>query len=67
MPMIRAPLKLVFKVNANIEQRARLLEIKVAENAETMEQLREERALLATDYKTLQQRYSEISEVCLHC
>ncbi|KAE9397790.1 hypothetical protein BT96DRAFT_883573 [Gymnopus androsaceus JB14] len=50
------------RVNANIEQRARLLEIKVAENAETMEQLREERALLATDYKNLQQRYSEISE-----
>ncbi|KAJ3782678.1 hypothetical protein GGU10DRAFT_389676 [Lentinula aff. detonsa] len=50
------------RVNANIEQRARLLEIKVAENAETMEQLREERALLAADHKELQQRYSEISE-----
>ncbi|KAJ3917416.1 hypothetical protein F5877DRAFT_44671 [Lentinula edodes] len=50
------------RVNANIDQRAKLLEIKVAENAETMDQLREERALLATDYKELQQRYSEISE-----
>lgn len=52
-----------FKVNANIEQRARLLEIKVVGNAQTMEQLREERALLAADHKDLQQRYTEISEV----
>ncbi|KAF5379308.1 hypothetical protein D9757_007667 [Collybiopsis confluens] len=50
------------RVNANIEQRARLLEIKVAENTEAMEQLREERALLVADHKELQQRYSEISE-----
>ncbi|KAJ4474994.1 hypothetical protein J3R30DRAFT_633332 [Lentinula aciculospora] len=50
------------RVNANIEQRARLLEIKVAENAETMEQLRDERTLLVADHKKLQQRYSEISE-----
>ncbi|KAJ3717958.1 hypothetical protein C8R42DRAFT_724167 [Lentinula raphanica] len=50
------------RVNANIEQRARLLELRVSENAETMDQLREERALLAADHKELQQRYSEISE-----
>ncbi|KIK56356.1 hypothetical protein GYMLUDRAFT_174310 [Collybiopsis luxurians FD-317 M1] len=50
------------RVNANVEQRARLLEIKITENAETMEQLREERALLTADHKELQQRYSEVSE-----
>lgn len=53
------------QVNANIEQRARLLEVKVAENLQTMEQLREERALLSADHKDLQQRYSEVSEVRL--
>ncbi|KAJ7117849.1 hypothetical protein C8R44DRAFT_832392 [Mycena epipterygia] len=50
------------RVNANAEQKARLLEERVSENAETVEQLREERSLLAMDYKDLQLRFSEISE-----
>lgn len=50
-------------VNANAEQKARLLEIRVAENADTIEQLRQERALLVSDHKGLQHRFSEISEV----
>ncbi|KAJ6619906.1 hypothetical protein B0H10DRAFT_2024000 [Mycena sp. CBHHK59/15] len=50
------------RVNANAEQKARLLEVRVSENAETVEQLREERSLLAMDYKDLQRRFSEISE-----
>ncbi|KAJ6514991.1 hypothetical protein C8R47DRAFT_1190230 [Mycena vitilis] len=50
------------RVNANAEQKARLLEDRVAENIETVEQLRQERSLLATDHKELQRRFSEISE-----
>ncbi|KAG5725048.1 hypothetical protein E4T56_gene12404 [Termitomyces sp. T112] len=48
--------------NANIEQKARVLEGRVIENAETIENLRQERSLLATDYKALQQRFAAISE-----
>ena len=50
--------------NVNIEQKIRLLETRVAENAETIDQLRNERALLATDHKELQQRFADASEVC---
>lgn len=49
--------------NANIEQKARLLEIRVVENVETIENLRQERSLLSTDHKALQRRFAEISEV----
>ncbi|KAG6908885.1 hypothetical protein DXG01_002863 [Tephrocybe rancida] len=48
--------------NVNIEQKARLLESRVAENAQTIDNLRHERSLLATDHKALQQRFSAISE-----
>ena len=50
-------------VNANVDQKARLLEIRVVENVETIEQLRQERALLMADHKDLQKRFSEVSEV----
>ncbi|KAI0954730.1 hypothetical protein AcW1_006527 [Taiwanofungus camphoratus] len=50
------------RTNANVEQKARLLEKKVSENAETMEQLRQERSLLAADHKELQNRYSKVSD-----
>ncbi|KAF9269220.1 hypothetical protein L218DRAFT_1072847 [Marasmius fiardii PR-910] len=50
------------RVNANAEQRARLLESKVKENSETMEQLREERALLVAEHKELQKKFTKISE-----
>jgi phage shock protein A len=49
--------------NVNVEQKARLLERKVAENAETIEQLRRERSLLVGDHKTLQKQYTAVSEV----
>ena len=49
--------------NTNIEQKARLLEVRVVENAETIENLREERSLLTTNHKELQRRFAEISEV----
>lgn len=52
-----------FLENANIEQKARLLETRVVENAETIEQLREERNILAVDHKELQRRFAEVSEV----
>lgn len=52
-------------VNATAEQKARLLDAKVAENAETIQQLREERSLLATEFKDLQKRYTDISEVII--
>ncbi|TFY56456.1 hypothetical protein EVJ58_g7633 [Rhodofomes roseus] len=44
------------------EQKARLFESKVSENAEMIEQLRHERSLLAAEHKELQRRYSKISE-----
>ena len=47
------------------EQKARLLETKVAENMDTISQLRQERSLLSKDHKDLQRRYSELSEVSL--
>ncbi|KAJ7105464.1 hypothetical protein C8R43DRAFT_1165567 [Mycena crocata] len=50
------------RVNVNAEQKARLLEERVSENADTVEQLRQERSLLAMDHKDLQRRFSEISE-----
>ena len=49
--------------NVNAKQKARLLESRVAENMQTIDQLRQERSLLAADHKELQRRFSEISEV----
>lgn len=49
--------------NTNAEQKARLLEMKVSGNAELIEQLRQERSLLAADHKVLQDRFSKVSEV----
>ncbi|KIY70545.1 hypothetical protein CYLTODRAFT_391816 [Cylindrobasidium torrendii FP15055 ss-10] len=48
--------------NANADQRARMLEKRVAESAQTIEQLRQERSLLANDHKNLAKQYSEASE-----
>ncbi|KAI0366979.1 hypothetical protein BV20DRAFT_951123 [Pilatotrama ljubarskyi] len=48
--------------NATADQKARLLEAKVAENLENIEQLRQERSLLAADHKDLQRRYAKASE-----
>ncbi|KAI0664228.1 hypothetical protein C8Q70DRAFT_225129 [Cubamyces menziesii] len=48
--------------NATVDQKARLLEAKVAENLENMEQLRQERSMLAADHKDLQRRYAKASE-----
>jgi hypothetical protein len=59
--MFTAHLQLTENVNA--EQKARLLEGRVVENMETIDQLRQERALLAADHKELEHRFSEISEV----
>ncbi|KAG1860628.1 hypothetical protein DFJ58DRAFT_715534 [Suillus subalutaceus] len=50
------------RTNATIEQQARHLECKVKENAETIDQLREERSLLAKDHKELQRQFTEVSE-----
>jgi predicted nucleic acid-binding Zn-ribbon protein len=50
-------------VNATAEQKARSLEVRVIENADTIEKLRQERSLLVSDHKKLQKRFSEISEV----
>jgi len=52
--------------NTSAEHKARRLEGKVAENAETIQQLREERALLASDHKDLQLRFTQLSEVRHH-
>ncbi|KAM6497248.1 hypothetical protein JOM56_007721 [Amanita muscaria] len=50
------------RVNATAEQKARILGSRVTENLETIEQLRNERSLLAVDYKQLQRRYTELTE-----
>lgn len=49
--------------NSTAEQKARLLETKVAENQDTIAHLRQERSLINKDHKDLQRRYSELSEV----
>lgn len=48
---------------ADAEQKARLLGSKATENQETIQQLRQERSMLASDHKALQRRYAEASEV----
>ncbi|KAI0692519.1 hypothetical protein BC835DRAFT_1508673 [Cytidiella melzeri] len=50
------------RANSNAEQKARLLEAKVVENVETIEQLRRERSLLVSDHKTLQKQFSDVSK-----
>ena len=50
--------------NSNVDQKARLLESKVVENADTIEQLRRERSLLVANHKQLQKKYTEVSQVC---
>ncbi|KIK90884.1 hypothetical protein PAXRUDRAFT_831297 [Paxillus rubicundulus Ve08.2h10] len=50
------------RVNTNADQKARLLETRVLENTSTIEQLRQERSLLAQDHKDLQRRFAEVSE-----
>ena len=60
-PILR---KLLLTANATAEQKARLLEVKAEENAETIEHLRHERSLLAAEHKKLQQRFKKALEVC---
>ncbi|KAL6300868.1 hypothetical protein BKA93DRAFT_500905 [Sparassis latifolia] len=50
------------RTTVNAEQQARRLELRVVENADTIEQLRQERSLLSTNYKDLQRRYGQVSE-----
>lgn len=51
--------------NSNVDQKARLLESRVTENADTIEQLRRERSLLVANHKQLQKKYTEVSSVRL--
>jgi type II secretory pathway predicted ATPase ExeA len=53
-------------VNASLDRKARSLEAKVADNSQTIEQLRQERSLLMKDHKELQRRFTDISEVSRH-
>ncbi|KAJ3553173.1 hypothetical protein NM688_g3757 [Phlebia brevispora] len=48
--------------NSTVDQKARLLEAKVAENSETIEQLRKERSLLVADHKSLQRQFTQVTE-----
>ncbi|OBZ70721.1 ATPase GET3 [Grifola frondosa] len=48
--------------NTNAKRKVGLLEVKVAENTDTIEQLRQEHSLLAADHKDLLQCYSKVSE-----
>lgn len=49
------------RATETVDQRARLLEAKVAENHDVMENLRNEREFLAAGHATLQRRYAEAS------
>lgn len=51
--------------NANMEQKARLMETRLVESSDTIENLKQELSLLSTDHKVLQRRFTEISEVSL--
>ena len=46
-----------------VEQKARLFEARVSENADTIEQLRQERSILAAEHKDLQRRFQDVTEV----
>jgi chromosome segregation ATPase len=43
-----------------------LLEVKVAENMEAMNNLRQERSLLTANHRELQTKFAKVSDVCLH-
>jgi hypothetical protein len=49
--------------NATVDQKARLLETRVVENAETIEQLRQERSMIVAEHKELQRRFTDATEV----
>lgn len=49
------------RATETVDQRARLLEVKVSENHDVIESLRKERESLAADHATLQHRYVEAS------
>ncbi|KAF6761740.1 Pericentrin-AKAP-450 domain of centrosomal targeting protein-domain-containing protein [Ephemerocybe angulata] len=48
--------------NSTAEQKAKLLEVKVSENYDTISHLRQERTHISKEHKDLQKRYSELSE-----
>ena len=62
-PSSGRPLNSSFAVNSTAEQRTRLLEAKVIENTETIEQLRQERSVLVSDYKDLQKQFGDVVKV----
>ena len=59
----RSSVILLSIANATAEQKARLLEVKAEEYAETIEHLRHERSLLAAEHKKLEQRFKKALEV----
>ena len=50
--------------NAIAENKARHLQTKLNENLELIEQLRQERDVLADDHNDLQRQFARASEVC---
>jgi hypothetical protein len=48
---------------ATVEQKARNLQTKVADNADVMDRLRQERSMLLNDHKDLQLQYADVNEV----
>lgn len=47
---------------ATVEQKARSLHAKVAENTNVLDKLRQERSMLLKDHKQLQQKYANVNE-----
>ena len=50
---------------ATVEQKAKNLQVKVTENADVLDRLRQERSLLLSDHKQLQLQYADVNEVSL--
>ena len=48
---------------ATVEQKAKNLQVKVTENVDALDRLRQERSMLLKDHKQLQQQYADVNEV----
>ncbi|KAH9940729.1 uncharacterized protein BXZ73DRAFT_42510 [Epithele typhae] len=48
--------------NSSAEQKARILQARVAENAANLDQLRQERSLIISDHKDLQRQYAKATD-----
>ena len=48
---------------ATVEQKAKNLQVKVTENVDALDRLRQERSMLLKDHKQLQHQFADVNEV----